>query len=543
MPACYPQHPTFASDAEAAVWNQLVADLPDRATVIANWRRAETAEEYEADLLVVWPGHGIFLIEVKGGLVAMDAANRWTSTDRLGERHPIDPFQQASRNAHEIEAFIESRWSQGSLHVPWLVAFPHTDLPAGFHCVQAARDRIVDRTDLGLLTETLKKIGKQGHAAQATALRCELFVEMMVDIRDPQRELIDARYDRERLVQRLTEEQFEKLEEMELNDRFAIVGPAGSGKTYLGLEQARRRVIRGERVALVCYSYGLCRYLQSVVANWPEAERPAYIGTFHALARKWGAYPPAEADSDWWLHEAPQRMLTGATKLADDERFDTIVVDEGQDFLASWWQALTTGMRDPARGGLFIFGDLDQDIFARGEFRELGVAIGRVTKNMRNARPIAELAGLLSRTPTRHLGIDGPAVRFEQCERINAVDVAEDIAEGLFLDPWQARDIVLLTTHHKSGPHRELLRMGKEAYWNAYWADDDIFYATVTGFKGLERPVVVVAIDGWIDDEHARESLYVALSRARDLLIICGDIADIRLAGGDALANALLAQG
>lgn len=43
---------------------------------------------------------------------------------------------------------------------------------------------------------------------------------------------------RERLVQRLTEEQFEKLEEMELNDRFAIVGPAGIGKTYLAL--ARR---------------------------------------------------------------------------------------------------------------------------------------------------------------------------------------------------------------------------------------------------------------------------------------------------------------
>ena len=232
-------------------------------------------------------------------------------------------------------------------------------------------------------------------------------------------------------------------------------------------------------------------------------------------------------------------MLAGAAKLDDSERFDTIIVDEGQDFLASWWQALTTGMRDPAHGGLFIFGDLDQDIFARGEFKELGVAIGRVTKNMRNSRPIAELIGRLSRTPTRHLGIDGPAVRFEQCVRDAALDVAEDIAEGIFLDPWQARDIVLLTTHHKSGGHRNLLRDGKEAYWDAFWADDDIFYATVTGFKGLERPVVVVAIDGWVDDDHARESLYVALSRARDLLIICGDIADIRQAGGDEFANAL----
>ena len=539
MPVCYPQHPTFASEAEREVWQRLVAGLPARATIIANWERAERVEEYESDLIVVWPGQGIFVIEVKGGLVSEDASGQWWSTDGAGQRHAIDPIHQARRNSHAIEDYIERVWSQGKLHLQWLVCFPYTDLPTGFQTAAAARDRIVDRSDLPALADRLQSLGRELAGREVSAERCETFVEHMVDVRDPQNELLHTQYDRERLVQRLTEEQFEILEEMELNDRFAIVGPAGSGKTYLALEQARRRVLRGERVAMVCYSYGLHRYLESVVATWPEEQRPAYIGTFHALAREWGAYAPKDADSEWWLHEAPLRMLAGAAKLSADKRFDTLIVDEGQDFLASWWNALTAGLHNPEAGGLFVFGDMDQDIFARGEFKQLGVALRRVTKNMRNARPIAELAGKLSRTPTRHLGLDGPAVRFEECTRETAIDVAEDIAEGLFLDPWPARDIVLLTTHHKSGPHRHLLSQGKEAYWDAFWSDDDIFYATVTGFKGLERPVVVVAIDGWVDEAHARESLYVAMSRARDQLIICGSVDDIRLAGGDELVAAL----
>ena len=60
------------------------------------------------------------------------------------------------------------------------------------------------------------------------------------------------------------------------------------------------------------------------------------------------------------------------------------------------------------------------------------------------------------------------------------------------------------------------------------------------GFKGLERPAVVLAVNGFRDEARAREMLYVGLSRARDLLVVCGDLELIRRVGGEAVARRLL---
>lgn len=75
------------------------------------------------------------------------------------------------------------------------------------------------------------------------------------------------------------------------------------------------------------------------------------------------------------------------------------------------------------------------------------------------------------------------------------------------------------------------VRQGFGNYWANLWSGDDIFYATVAGFKGLERPAVVVAIDGFRDGVNPREVLYVAMSRARDKLIVVGDPVELRKVG------------
>ncbi len=537
MPICVPELPLFASDAETRTWLQLRDNLPAHAYLIANWSRTDADGEFESDLIVAWPGRGIFLIEVKGGFIEHQPDGRWTSTDRHGDQHDIAPVAQAQRNAHKLADLIEHEWSQGSLRIPWLLAFPDTTLPTGFRSSHVSRERIIDADDLPGITDRLLRVSRDGgHHADASLRRCELIADLLSDIRDPQAELIAQRDDRERMVRRLTEEQFDVLDLMAANERFAVLGPAGSGKTYLALEQARRRAEAGERVAVVCFSRGLARFLARVVATWPERERPAFVGTFHALAVAWGVAVPPDADSTWWTWTCPARMVDAARDLPDAGRFDAVVVDEAQDFGPPWWPAITAGLRSEA--GLFVFGDLDQDVFARGALRGLGLATAQLSRNLRNARPIAEMAGLLASRPTLHLGMSGPPVQFEPCARAEAVAVADDMIDGLLASGWEPRDVVILTTNHRHPVQVERQAEGRDAYWDTLWDDSDIFYAHVTGFKGLERPVVVLAIDGWQDPARAREYLYVAMTRARDLLIVCGDPADIRMAG-EAIAHAI----
>jgi hypothetical protein len=45
-------------------------------------------------------------------------------------------------------------------------------------------------------------------------------------------------------------------------------------------------------------------------------------------------------DDNFWLYEAPDGLEAAAKKLPVEERFDAVVVDEGQDFPSIWFPAL-----------------------------------------------------------------------------------------------------------------------------------------------------------------------------------------------------------
>jgi len=83
---------------------------------------------------------------------------------------------------------------------------------------------------------------------------------------------------------------------------------------------------------------------------------------------------------------------------------------------------------------------------------------------------------------------------------------------------------------------------GWDGYWDAFFVGEDVFYGHVLGFKGLERPVVVLAVNGLRDQSRGREYLYVGLSRARSCLVLCGDLDQIAEVGGAGLRRRLQAS-
>jgi superfamily I DNA/RNA helicase len=322
--------------------------------------------------------------------------------------------------------------------------------------------------------------------------------------------------------------------------RFAVFGPAGSGKTFLALERARRLAESGQRVAMLCYSRGLSRYLARVAEQWEPDERPAYIGTFHRLASLWGVKPPRDAPTEWWEVESAETLRAVAEAMPADERFDAIIVDEAQDFGAAWWPAVLAALVDPDAGGLVVFADEDQGVFDRDVSALPALTPLNLSVNLRNSEPIARCAETLASDPVDHLGVSGPEIILIDVPVDDAVSAADDAVERLMGEGWDPVDVALLTTGSRHPVQVERAGDDADAYWDSLWENDDIFYGHVLSFKGLERPVVVLALNGWKRPERARELLYVGLTRARDQLVICGPREELERLGGPALMAALL---
>jgi ATP-dependent exoDNAse (exonuclease V) beta subunit len=114
------------------------------------------------------------------------------------------------------------------------------------------------------------------------------------------------------------------------------------------------------------------------------------------------------------------------------------------------------------------------------------------------------------------------------------MDVGDDAVDSLVDEGWRPEDIALLTTgsrHVEQKARQEML--GQDAYWQTFWDEDQVFYGHVLGFKGLERRAVVLVLNETTLGERSRERLYVGLSRARDLLVVCGSADTVRELGGE----------
>jgi hypothetical protein len=539
--------PRLANAAEHKVWEALVDQLGPDDLVIPGQRVTDHLKDHEVDFVVAIENAGIVCLEVKGGEVWHDGKGWWQK--RGGRDKEIEPVRQAREACYALRDFIEKdpRWTQGRLRWDHVVVLPNTELPADFELPECPRWKVIDRTDLPELVDKLKEILLRQEIDRPLLSRhgIDQLATTLSGRGLPQRDVVARALANEDAADVLTEHQAVILDATRLLTRVEVRGGAGSGKTFLAMEQARRLARLGQRVALVCYSHGLASYLERIAATWPRRQQPAYVGEFHDLGKQWGAPegPDEALRSDetvkFWEHDLPLQMADLAAQLEPGHRFDSIVVDEAQDFADPWWDPLLAALKDPVEGGIYVFSDEGQRVFNRHGSPPVPLVPLILDHNLRNTRQIANAFQPLVDSPMKFLGGDGPAVTFVPCNRDEALGVGDDQIDLLLEDGWRPEDLALLTTGSRHPEQTERQRDGHKAYWDTFWDTDQVFYGHVLGFKGLERRAVVVVVNEAAKFERSRERLYVGLSRARDQLVVCGDPNFIREVGGPDLAHRL----
>lgn len=549
MARCIPEEPLFndGQSAERSVWEALKQCLPDDAVMAHSVQVRDGRAEHEIDILLLWPGVGMAAIEVKGGRVSVENA-QWYQSDRAGRRHIQSPVAQSQGSAHGFK-----NWLGRQLGTPltsrfaYMVAFPYTTVPADWEMAGCPRALVLDESQCESPAEFIRAaIEKEGNGATplASAFLERIVRQLSGDLGSGSDSATNPKED-EDTQDHLTERQTVLLQATRSLTRVRFTGGAGSGKTWLAVEKARLLSKQGKRVGLFCYNKGLGQYLQDRVSTWRQA-KPVFTGEFHEYVRGLGV--PDGTGQDYFDVEMPQLLKVLAADMAPEDRLDAVIVDEAQDFAPLWWEALLACTSDPDNGEVYAFMDDRQDVYRRWGGATADFSNGptatfvpiHIDENLRNTRKIAETFKPFAGEHFTPRGCTGLPVRRVQCTSESALDVAGDCVDALIDEGWANNQIALLTTKERHPVHLDYFERGAtDEYWREFHSGEAEFYGHVLGFKGLERSVIVLCVNGFKDMDRAAEQLYVGLSRARSLLVVVGDSAVLEQGGGRELKQSL----
>lgn len=419
------------------------------------------------------------------------------------------------------------------------------------------QDKLARQTLPELLRQALAEIRKRlvdqpwfdGKAGKPDRGQCERLLERL----RPSFEVVQsATLLRKQLDQELlhyTTQQMQALDAMADNPRVLFSGAAGTGKTVLAVEAARRAVLQGQRTLLLCFNRQLGEHLKEagkLVAE--DAPGRLWVGTMHAMMQQIvGGTPTAkQADSpDYWENALPERALgrlleSEATQA--DWQFDTLILDEAQDLLRPQMLdvldlCLPSGL---ARSGWLMFGDFAQSLYNEHlyNFDDLGRHVPgitwvpyRLTNNCRNTPSIGQFVQKMARLQPRYgrylrpddHNLGDPELRYYSNED-GQVKLLAEILEMLLRGHTVAGDIVVLSSLAAGSAAARLATMpgwgNRLRPLGERQVGQAIRYSTVHAYKGLEAPVVVVTDIRAIDGSEGGALFYVAASRARNRLYL-----------------------
>ena len=526
---------------ECDVFRRLEAVLDDAFVVFYSrpWLGLEPDGEEidgECDFIVAHAELGMLTLEVKGGAIAYDPrADRWTSRDRWQVTHNIkNPVHQARTAKHQLLRKLKAspHWRARRVRARHGVVLPHSstltgdlgaDMPQGVICFAETfegrfREWLLERLGDAPPGRGPKGLGPDGLQA------LESILARPFQLRTPLGTLLSQD---DATLQVLTQQQFHILRAIEAVPRAAISGAAGTGKTVLAMEEAKRCARQGARTLFICYNAGLAVDVRHRLKDAP----PVAVMTFHelcvSLTARAGLSPPAGTPERQLWDELWPELLMQAYERLDDERYDAVIVDEGQDFLPLWWTAVQAGLDSDGPGLLRIFYDNNQRVYASANDlpEEVSLIPIRLTLNLRNTRRIHEL---VKQHYTGHevdaVGPEGVEVHWieiNQPEELRAL-VSDCVARLCSLEHVAPEDLAVLAasenTIEKVAPHRRLGGFPTVRY--GAHSEGRVIVDTVRRFKGLECPVVVIAATS--ETAISEELSYVALSRARTHLVIVG---------------------
>lgn len=522
---------------EKELYYALKTQLSDKYQVFYSIRWFETVEnkriDSESDFLVFDPSFGFITIEVKGGTGLTVNDGKWTLIENYSPHNSssrelkCSPYEQAEKSMRHFRNYFIKEFNQNYNGVyGFAVAFPRYVISS-----QLAQDAPSEITiDLNDMSSLQKKINQIFHYWKN---KRNISIPFSAEQRNRFLTAINKQISMSAAAGALIlikEKEFSKIDFVQdsildclYNYRqVQIVGGAGTGKTYIGIKKAIRDALSEKRVLFTCCNEELADFVKAKTIQYLKIDVYTYAQLMQNLLGE--KYDNLNANKPCFEY---------MDDVAAESKYDSIIVDEAQDFDIDMGLTIRSLLLDECESTLYVLYDKNQNVFEK-KF-ENAFAIDAppyvLRYNIRNTGSIYQCA--VDRT---NLGYDTIAnnivgVRPEihnyktPSQAIKALSlIINRLVKKEFVP---AKSIVILSDM----PYSESILAGEQRVgaYNLVFkhqkdvAENEICFKTAEEFKGLESNVVVYLTHDFTNLPSSsidKRKEYVAITRARYYLYI-----------------------
>lgn len=495
----------------------------------------------EIDFVVVCK-RGVACLEIKGGRVEC-RDGKWFFTDRYGteRQKPEGPFAQVTGNMFSLITELKNKFPNNphmkNVLVACGVVFP--DIEFSSTSQEIIQEIIYDNRTKSI-TDYINNVFDywEGRQHREPSKLSPNDVKEIVNYLRGNFVFVPTLNDRlnniEKRLVRLTTEQVQIMNALEVNQHLLIDGNAGTGKTLLATEFAKRKAEQRQKVLFLTFNKNLANNVNRHLLEQSNIK----VINIHALFGEYVTVDTVKMSQNpqkYFSDELPEQFFEWVNNLEPEQldklKFDVIVMDEGQDiikpaYLYSLDILLKNGLD---KGKWAIFYDEMQNIY-NPDFDDGMELINsypctkfKLFVNCRNTVQIGTFSSKVS-------GIEMKEFLHENGEEVHKVSYTgltdfknkiSEIIKNLRAEKVDMTDVVFLTPKKYSNSMLNKIEYKVNTLGDEF-DDKSILprYSTIQGFKGLDSKIIILTDVEEISEKNFSKFMYIAGTRARTLLYV-----------------------
>ena len=530
------------TESEKEMYFAFKEQLSDKFQVFYSIRWFDTDQnkkrvDSECDFLLYDPSFGFLTIEVKGGIGVEVEDGSWYLIENSGKydeskrKLKCSPYEQAEKSMRHFHDYFVEEYNQSFRGVyGFAVAFPRYVISKSL-AHEAPQEITIDFSNMRNLSQKINEIfhfwkGKRKIITPFSAEQRQRFINSInkrISLSAAAGALIPIK-----------EKEFEKINFLQNSildilyhyHQVQLVGGAGTGKTYIALKKAIRDVEHGKKVLVLCRNEELSKNIKAMVPDTPNINCTTFENLMESILGDTFFCSPVNTNGCRCCFDL-------LVKRKDVKKYDSIIVDEAQDFDVDMGLSVRYLLQEDKKSDLYVFYDENQNVFAQNYENAFLIDYPPfiLRYNIRNTGNIYRCATNRTLLGTDTIANSLLGVEPEILTHANAAQTLKsltNIVNRLTQKEFVSTKSVVLLSDKE---FEDSILAGEQrigAYTISFKPlrdieDNEICFKTSEAFKGLEADIVIYLKSNYeifpnLITERCKE--YVALTRARYYLYI-----------------------